>query len=337
MDSLTQIVLGAAVGEAILGRKVGNKAMLWGAVAGTIPDLDILASPFLDVVAEVRWHRSLTHSFVFAIFSAPFFAFLTKKLHQKDDSTLPEWTHLYLWGFITHALLDSFTTWGTQLFYPFTNYGVSFKSIFVVDPIYTLPFLICLVIAACIKRTMPKRAFWNWLGIALSSTYLLLTVCNKFYINSVFEAELARQGLSFKKYETKPTPLNNLLWNCTAESDSAYYSGYYSLLDESPSIVFHRFPKNHYLLTPHWQEEKLQQLLEVTEGYYTVEKMDNGFVINDLRFGQTTGWKDGTGNFVFAYFMDTRTKPCAFEQRENDFKEGQQMLGQFFERIFGQE
>ena len=34
MDAVTQIALGAAVGEATLGKKAGNKAVVWGAIAG---------------------------------------------------------------------------------------------------------------------------------------------------------------------------------------------------------------------------------------------------------------------------------------------------------------
>lgn len=65
MDSLTQIVLGAAVGEAVLGKKVGNKAMLYGAIAGTIPDLDVLARNFVDTVTATEWHRGFSHSIFF--------------------------------------------------------------------------------------------------------------------------------------------------------------------------------------------------------------------------------------------------------------------------------
>jgi len=67
MDSLTQIVLGSAVGEAVLGRKIGNKAILWGAIAGTIPDLDVLSKFFTDTVSALEIHRGLTHSLFFCI------------------------------------------------------------------------------------------------------------------------------------------------------------------------------------------------------------------------------------------------------------------------------
>ena len=65
MDSLTQIVLGASVGEAVLGKKVGNKAALYGAIAGTIPDLDVLAGYFVDEITAIEWHRGFSHSILF--------------------------------------------------------------------------------------------------------------------------------------------------------------------------------------------------------------------------------------------------------------------------------
>ncbi|MGB2760309.1 MAG: metal-dependent hydrolase, partial [Maribacter stanieri] len=80
MDSLTQIVLGAAVGEAVLGKKVGNKAMLYGAIAGTIPDLDVITRYFLDTVTATEWHRGVSHSIFFSIVFAPIFGWLVWKI-----------------------------------------------------------------------------------------------------------------------------------------------------------------------------------------------------------------------------------------------------------------
>ena len=71
MDSLTQITLGAAVGEVVLGKKVGNRAMLWGAVGGTIPDLDVFSNFFTDEITALAFHRGITHSIFFSVF-APF-------------------------------------------------------------------------------------------------------------------------------------------------------------------------------------------------------------------------------------------------------------------------
>ena len=67
MDSLTQIILGAAVGEAVAGKKLGNKAAFWGAIAGTIPDLDVLIRHFAHPIDGALWHRGFSHSIVFAL------------------------------------------------------------------------------------------------------------------------------------------------------------------------------------------------------------------------------------------------------------------------------
>eukprot|EP01093_Parvamoeba_rugata_P011442 TRINITY_DN3145_c0_g1_i6.p1 TRINITY_DN3145_c0_g1~~TRINITY_DN3145_c0_g1_i6.p1 ORF type:complete len:100 (+),score=9.68 TRINITY_DN3145_c0_g1_i6:125-424(+) len=87
MDSLTQIVLGAAVGEAVLGKKVGNKAMLYGAIAGTIPDLDVITRYFLDTVTATEWHRGVSHSIFFSIMFAPIFGWLVWKINKKESAT----------------------------------------------------------------------------------------------------------------------------------------------------------------------------------------------------------------------------------------------------------
>ena len=79
MDSLTQIVLGASVAELTLGKKIGNRAILWGAVAGTIPDLDMITSFMVDDITANEWHRAFTHSIFFCILASPFFAWLIKK------------------------------------------------------------------------------------------------------------------------------------------------------------------------------------------------------------------------------------------------------------------
>lgn len=95
MDSLTQIVLGAAVGEAVLGKKVGNKAILWGAVAGTIPDLDVLANFLTDTITATELHRGFSHSIFFSIVFAPILGWLVWLLYKKQQATWKEWSWLF--------------------------------------------------------------------------------------------------------------------------------------------------------------------------------------------------------------------------------------------------
>ena len=186
MDSVTPIVLGAAVGEAVLGKKVGNKAMLYGALAGTIPEVDIFASHFVDTVTAIEFHRGFTHSIFFSVAFAPVFGWLISKIERKSAANWKDWSWLMFFGFVTHPLLDSFTTWGTQLFWPLET-RLAFKSIFVIDPLYTLPFLVFLILAMRSERGSEKRKRYNTLGILISSGYLLLS--------------LGLKGLAYQKFQ----------------------------------------------------------------------------------------------------------------------------------------
>ncbi len=342
MDSLTQIVLGAAVGEVVLGKKIGNKAMVLGAIAGTIPDLDVLLGPFVNMVDKLYFHRSFTHSIFFAIIFAPLFAWLSLKIIRKfkdgQTVTFKEMGWLYFWGFFTHALLDCFTTWGTKLFYPLTDYAVSFYSIFVIDPIYTLPFIILLIIAAFHKRDSPRRAVYNWAGIILSSVYLMISVVNKNVANGVFEQNLSEQKIQQKDYISKPTIMNTVLWSISAKSDSGFYLGLHSLLDKTPKVDFRFEPQNKELLNPYLPNERLERLLGITKGYYTVEKAAKGVYINDLRFGEFNGWQGEGGEFVFVYHVwqeDDKQGELQFEQKEYGMKQGTAELSEFWERLNG--
>lgn len=85
MDSLTHIVLGAAIGEAVLGKKIGNRALLWGAIGETIPDLDVFGNLFLQPMDALAFHRSYTHSLLFSVLAPLLFSWLVYKLYHTDS------------------------------------------------------------------------------------------------------------------------------------------------------------------------------------------------------------------------------------------------------------
>jgi inner membrane protein len=337
MDSLTQIVLGASVGEAVCGKRAGNKALLWGAVAGTIPDLDVLASPFQDLVQQLTFHRSVTHSLLFAVVTSPLFAYLLKWIYRNDETRFRDWFWLFFLGFTTHALLDCCTTWGTRVFYPFSDYAVSFHNIFVIDPLYTIPFLFCVILCSFYNKKDRRRSYWNYAGLVISTFYMLLTLTAKFYVNGVFEKNFAKDNITWKRYSTKPTPFNAILWSATAETDSGYYIGYYSLLDEhNKEVKFRYFQKNHQSVNHLRNNEKVLKLLNVTEGYYTVEKKSDSILINDLRFGQLDGWGKGKEPFTFTYIItEEKNGDLKFSQLPNNLKKARSLMGALFRRVMG--
>lgn len=332
MDSLTQIVLGAAVGEAVLGKKVGNKAILWGAVAGTIPDLDVFCKLFFDAVTANEWHRGFSHSLVFSILLAPLLGGLVYRFYSKKESSWRGWTTLMFWSLFTHPLLDAHTTWGTQLFWPL-EYKISFKNIFVVDPLYTLPFLVFLLMTMFQKRGTEKRARWNYWGLAISSTYMILTLVFKWITYGVFLENLKRQEIEFSEIETKPTPLNSILWSANVATDKDYLIGYYSLLDTTKEISFLKIPKNHYLLGALKEDPLIHRLIKLSKGWYTIEKKEDTLYFNDLRFG-LMGISPEERRFVFRYELVNDNGLRAIETPKNTSEIGPQLKA-LFERVKG--
>ena len=144
MDSLTQLTVGAACAEKIIGKEVGRKALVWGAVIGTLPDLDVFIKYSTDEITSTELHRGVSHSLVLSIAMAPILGWIAHKIHIKREATFKNGSWLFFWALVTHPLLDANTTWGTQFFWPF-DYRLAFKNIFVVDPLYTIPFLIFVV------------------------------------------------------------------------------------------------------------------------------------------------------------------------------------------------
>lgn len=335
MDSLTQLTLGAAVGEAVLGRKVGNKAIIWGAVAGTLPDLDVLAYPFWDVVEQFTYHRGVSHALFFLLLTTPVLGYLIHRFHKRAGASPKDWTWLVFWAFMTHIILDSFTNYGTQVFLPFSNYPVAFSTIFIIDPLYTLPLLVGVISVLFMARTSGKRRVVNWLGIALSTFYLGLTGVNKVYINHVFASAVQEQNIAHTRIMTVPTALNNILWRAVVMDENGYYEGFYSLLDDDRDIAFEYTPVEYHLLDPIREEWPVERLIWFSRGFYRVEKNESEVIITDLRFGQN-------GMYVFQFNVGQIEKNTGLLVLRNQVMQKEmktpdpKLWQQFGQRLLGQ-
>lgn len=332
MDSLTQIVLGASVGEAVLGKKIGNKAMLYGAIAGTIPDLDVLTRYFVDTVTATEWHRGFSHSIFFAVLFSPIFGWLIYKIEHKSRATFVDWTWLMFWGLLTHPILDAFTTWGTQLFWPF-DLRLAFKNIFVIDPLYTLPFLVFLILAMRQKRLSPKRKKYNQTGLFLSCSYLLVTLLLKGVADRKFVDSLDTQGIDYKAIDTRPTPFNTILWTANIDVGYAYLIGNYSFFD-SKEIDFTVYPKNRQLLGHLRANDKVKRLSKIAEGWYTISEKDGTLFFNDLRFGLISLDPKET-RFTFSYKLIENKDGLEVQETEKFNLDAKNLLSALWERIWG--
>lgn len=332
MDSLTQIVLGAAVGEAVLGKKTGNKAMLYGAIAGTIPDLDALASHFTDTISAVEIHRGFTHSIVFSLLAAPVFGFFISKLEKSSLANWKDWSWLMFWGLFTHPILDSFTTWGTQLFWPL-EHRLAFKSIFVIDPLYTIPFMIFLILAMSRKKDSVKRFKYNKMGLLISTGYLLFGLVLKGVAHTNFVTSLDRQGIFYERIDTRPSPFNTILWAANVETEDAYLVGYYSFFD-SEMVRFEVYPKNHHYLGSLKKDKNVRRLMAISKDWYTITEEDGFLYFNDLRFGKLNP-SNPDSNFAFSYKLVPEGDTIRAEEVEKRPDNAKKILTDLWERIKG--
>jgi inner membrane protein len=311
MDSLTQIVLGAACGEIVLGKKIGNKALLFGAIGGTIPDLDVFIGKLLynNEIQAMAFHRGFMHSILFAVLGAFLFGWITYKLYntgvRKETTTIKNWIWLFFLSIFTHPILDCFTPYGTQLFVPFSDYRVAFNTISVVDPLYTVPFLLSLIIMMFFNRKRTRRTWWLKAGIYVSSAYMFFTIINKFYIDSVFRKSFEKAGIPYNRFSAQPTILNNILWYAVAESNTQYHLTFYSLFDKSATAnKIITVEKNHDLIN--MSDSNLQTLAWFSNGYYNLSKKDKigTYKYVDLRYPMLNPDDINTSVFNFTIFFE---------------------------------
>ncbi|MCC6282579.1 MAG: metal-dependent hydrolase [Saprospiraceae bacterium] len=411
MDSLTQIVLGAACGEVVAGKKLGNRAMLWGAIGGTIPDLDVFASLFTDEITSTSFHRGFMHSFLFAALAPWVLAWLTQwfygdAIHRRRDYKavamtiwflfylgaaiginfipvllgeglswyilLPTlvlgarfawklwrdywqrdlsmvevpyrtWVSLFFWSIFTHPILDCFTSWGTQIWQPFSDLRVQWCTVSVVDPIATLPFLLALLVAARFARDSRRRASWNWIGLAWFCGYLCIyTVWHKVQINEIFEKSLAAQNITYSRYYTNPTIFNNIVWGGVAEGDTAYYFGQYGFNDRVRAFSkISAIPKNHHLLDLVPPDSRAGYFLRwFSDGYYSVKPYRGDTLqVNDLRFGLLGDTLRGN-NYVFPFLVFKNAKGewdvHQNNRNEENMEASKSSFGDLWKRVKGE-
>ncbi len=303
MDSFTHLALGACMGEAFAGRILGKKAMLWGALAQSIPDIDFISSFWMDTSSSLLAHRGFTHSFLFCAIITPFLALLAERLHRPHNIRLWQWMLFFGGVIFIHIFIDAFNNYGVGWFEPFSHRRISFNAIYVADPFFSIWSAIACVGLVLKKRWLPQRKKWWRIGLGVSALYLLYCLFNKAKIDSDIKAILTKQHITYTRYFTTPAPLQNWLWYVVAGNDSGYHVGFRSLFDSKKEIIFQYFPRNDSLLRQVSGNEDLDHLIRFSQQFYTVEKWGDTLVFNDLRFGQVIGWQNAGGKFVFHYYL----------------------------------
>lgn len=281
MDSFTQVLLGIATAEVIAGRQLKNKTFLYGAILGTIPDLDVVVGLFMDPVSGVAIHRGLSHSLFFFICLSPILGWLINKL-EHGKITIQRSIILAFFGLFTHVILDAFTSWGTQILWPLPD-RFALKTIFVIDPLYSIPLLISLIYVFRAKVDLLRRKY-VYRGLIISSFYLLLTCGIKLFALNKFENALENQDISYTEIIVKPTAFNIILWNANVKTNDGYLLSDYSLLD-SKEISFTLYKSDKKAGKQISNDTNFKRLVAISEGWHIVSRYNNRIYFNDLRFG----------------------------------------------------
>ena len=289
MDSVTQFALGAAIGEAVLGRKVGKRAAITGGLVATLPDLDTFI-PWEDAVAAFTYHRSATHSLLMLSLVSPLVGWLVLKSQQALG---PHSRKVYLMVFLvlfTHPLLDGFTVYGTQLFWPLNAYPVSWSTIFIVDPAYTLWLLTGFISAMVMSRERSTGHVLNYAGLVISSCYLTWTVAAKVVVDARAERLLAAQGIAYDKLMSTPAPFNTLVWRIIGRVEDGYFDAFLPVFTSAGPLEVNFHDSDDALLDElggHWP---VQRLVWFTHGFYKVTRRGKDIVVTDLRMGLEDGY-----------------------------------------------
>ncbi len=301
MDLLSHALLGAAIGEATVGRRIGRRGMAMGAVTALLPDLDVLGHFFLPHAQQLAFHRGITHSLLVAAILPLILAWLIRRNKTNATVPYPQWTILFGLALLSHLLLDVLTCYGTGLFEPFHSARIAFDTIFVADPFYTLPLLICTI---GVLRTYSKEATrrkWNLTGLFLSGLYLLFTFVGHLSVQRIMTNSLVAQGKNFTSFTVTPTPMNSLLWMGYSQDKTGVWIGYYSLLDADTDVKFHRLERNDSLLAAFESAPTLAVLKRLSKGNYALTQQGEHIYFNDLRFGQVADWDSLDSEFALRY------------------------------------
>ncbi|HEY5778082.1 MAG TPA: metal-dependent hydrolase [Terrimicrobiaceae bacterium] len=297
MDSLTQIALGSAVAALIAPARHRRTALAAGAVLGTLPDLDIIPLALLgvDPVDFVTWHRGPSHS----LFVLALVGWLLWLLLRRSWTPVREAPTRWFWAIemalLTHPLLDAFTVYGTQLFWPLPGRPVMGASIFIIDPAYTVP-LLAACAAAWWLRGRRSATLWLLAGVCLSTAYLAWSLAAKVIVEREVQRALVAEGLQHAPRFSVPMPFNTLLWRVVVMTPDGFLESERSIVVDRRPMIFRRYASDRGALEAVSAWPSVQRLDWFTLGFLKAEQRDGRLVLSDLRMGAEP-------DYVFRYVV----------------------------------
>jgi inner membrane protein len=312
LDSLTQLTFGATIGEAVLGSKVGRKAMFWGAVMGTLPDLDVFI-PMGGPVNDFVYHRGFSHSIFLLALISPLLAWLIIKIHPTTKKFYNRWVLLTFLVLEASVLLDFLTIYGTQILWPVKTDPLAWPVFFIIDPLFTLPILFGCMAALILSRRKPLGHRLNTIGLVLSLTYTLWAVGAKEYVESRVRDKLSHQHVSYSQLVSTPSPFNTFLWQFVGIDNGRYFETFFSIFDGNTPLIVSYYPRNLELRQGLEHHPPVVKLQWFTRGYYALSKEGKDIVVTDLRMGSAP-------HYVFRFKVGEAGNPHNLPTKEERMK-----------------
>ena len=287
MDNLTHTLIGASIASIVMGRRPTRRAIVAGAIIANLPDLDVFI-PHDNIIDAMTYHRGFTHSLFFETLATPVIAYGARYVVPAAREHWPRFLLVTWLCLITHALLDSLTTYGTNLFWPF-NLGppVAFASIFIIDPLFT-GLLLVAVVFLIVRRGKPDKGYPVHRALfAVAMAYLAIGMAGHVSVDARAAETPSFKG---KRILVQPGPLTILYWQVLGVSDKKTETGVTSLLPFCPIDVTNTLsrmsePPDGLAVSP-----AVARLEWFTAGFFGFSTLGDRLDITDLRIGVPPGF-----------------------------------------------
>jgi inner membrane protein len=282
MDNLTHTLIGVSIASLVMGRRGGARALVVGAAVANLPDIDIFI-PHANIIDTMTYHRGFTHSLLVETVAAPVVAWAAGYVVPAAKENRLRFLLTVWLCLVTHALLDSLTTYGTQLFWPL-NIGppVALASIFIIDPLFTLLLLVG-VLMLIFRRKKPDKgvaAFRVFFSVAM--IYLAIGIAGHV---SVRARAAGNPAFAKSRIYVQPAPLTILYWQVLGLEDGHYVAGVTSVVPTCPITAIGHFEREAAPPDGVRLSHSVKRLEWFTGGFYGFTMQNGRLAVTDLRIG----------------------------------------------------
>ncbi len=275
--------------------------MLLGAALGTLPDLDVFID-FGGAVENFTYHRGFSHSLLVLAPLAVLIWLALRRWWAPVRNRPVRWLAAVSLALLTHPLLDAHTAYGTQLFWPLDMPPISWATLFIIDPLYTLPLLLGVVVAAVAAFRRRVGGIALHVGLAVSTLYVGWSWLAQTMVTRHVEEALVSMQVQDAQVFLTPTPFNTLLWRAVVVAEGNYLEGFDSLLVDEGTMRFTSFPLGERLLEESRDIWAVERLRWFARGFVRARVVDDRLVVGDLRMGQEP-------IYVFSHAVAARGNP----------------------------